>query len=194
DFYESFSRLVLDVPIIMFILSANLSVTYDNAIMTKDMLLKEEPDRQIEVINSKTASVGIALLIHAAKQQIEQGSTFEEVVAYAHAQIKKTNTLLVLKTLENLILGGRLDSVKGTVAIYLYTKFVTDGNDSGSIEVRVKVRGNKRSISRFIEQVGALAQSFDNQVIMMSHCNAEDRSKIVLADIQEKYAFKDAYL
>src|SRR5699024_1504778 len=90
DFYESYRQVDSDVPIIMFSLSANLSVTYDNAIMAKDMLLKEEPDRQIEVINSKTASVGIALLIHAAKQQIEQGSTFEEVVAYVHAQIKKT--------------------------------------------------------------------------------------------------------
>lgn len=194
DFYESYRQVNPDVPIIMFSLSANLSVTYDNAIMAKEMLLKEEPNRQIEVTNSKTASVGIALLIHAAKQQIEQGSTFEEVVAYVHAQIKKTNTLFVLKTLENLILGGRLDRVKGTVAKYLNTKLLMHGNDSGSIEVTEKVRGNKKSIRRFIEQIGEHAQSFENKVIMMSHCNAEDRAKTVLADIQEKYAFKDAYL
>src|SRR5699024_2846222 len=98
DFYESYRQVDPDVPIIMFSLSANVSVTYDNAIMAKDMLLNEELDCKIAVINTKTASVGIALLIHGSKQQIEQRSTYEEFVEYVHATITKTNTLFVLKT------------------------------------------------------------------------------------------------
>src|SRR5699024_8032055 len=103
-------------------------------------------------------------------------------------------TLFVLKTLENLILGGRVDRVKGTVAKYLNTKLLMHGNEEGSIAVTEKVRGNKKSIRRFIEQIEEQAQTFENKVIMMSHCIAEDRAKTVLSNIQEKYAFKVAYL
>lgn len=194
DFYEAYKQIDGDVPIIMLSLSQNLSATYDNAITAKNMLLKEEPDREIEVINSKTASVGIAVLLHAAKQQIEQGSSFQEVVTHIHEQIKKTNTLFVLKTLENLILGGRLDRVRGTVAKYLNTKLLMHGSEEGTIEVTEKVRGNKKSIRRFVQQIGEHVQTFENKVIMMSHCNAEERARTVLADIQEKYAFKAAHL
>lgn len=194
DFYEAYKQIDGGVPIIMLSLSQNLSATYDNAITAKNMLLKEEPDREIEVINSKTASVGIAVLLHAAKQQIEQGRSFQEVVTHIHEQIKKTNTLFVLKTLENLILGGRLDRVRGTVAKYLNTKLLMHGSEEGTIEVTEKVRGNKKSIRRFVQQIGEHVQTFENKVIMMSHCNAEERARTVLADIQEKYAFKAAYL
>ncbi|TFJ92069.1 DegV family protein [Lentibacillus salicampi] len=194
DFYEAYKQVDPEKPIIMLSLSKGLSVTYDNAVLGKNMLLEEEPDRKIEVINSKTASCGLALLLHEAKTKMDENYTYESLVDHLYERIDQTNSLFVLKTLENLIRGGRLDRVKGTIAKTLNIKPLMRGSDEGTIEVTEKVRGNKKSLRRFVEQIGEYSRNFENKVITMTHCNAENRAKKVLASIRDKYPFKDAYL
>ncbi|HLR62949.1 MAG TPA: DegV family protein [Lentibacillus sp.] len=194
DFYEAYKQVSPDTPIVMLSISKGLSVTYENAVLAKHMLLEEEPGRQIEVINSKTASCGLGLLLYEAKAKMDENYTYEQLIDHLYERVEQTNTLFVLKTLENLILGGRLDRVKGTIAKTLNIKPLMRGSDEGTIEVTEKVRGDKKSIRRFVEQIGEHTKNFEDKIITMTHCNAEDRAKKVLADIREKYPFMDAHL
>lgn len=194
DFYEAYKKIAPDQPILMLSLSKGLSSTYDNAVAGKELLLEEEPNRIIEVINTKTASCGIALLLHEANVKIQEGYTFSKLVDHMQERAEQTATLFILKTLENLVLGGRLDKVKGTIAKTLNIKLLMKASEEGSIEVSEKVRGDKKSIRRFIEQIGEYTKNVENKVISMTHCNAENRAKSVLDDIQKNYPFQDAYL
>ncbi|MGY0693670.1 DegV family protein [Virgibacillus sp. FSP13] len=194
DFYEAFKQVEQTKPIIMFSLSSGLSSTFDNAVAGKDMLLEEQPQRKIEVINTKTASCGLALLLHEASTKINEGYSFESLIEHLHERVEQTTTLFVLKTLENLILGGRLDKVKGAIAKTLNIKLLMRGSEEGTIEVTEKVRGDKKSIRHFIEQIGTYTKNVEDKVIAMTHCNAEDRANKVLAEIRNKYPFKDAIL
>jgi DegV family protein with EDD domain len=194
DFYHAFKGVDASKPILMLSLSHGLSSTYENAIAGKSMLLEEYPNRTIEVINTKTASCGIALLLQEATDQLEAGYTFHSLVEHLHNCVERMTTLFILKTLENLILGGRLDKVKGTIAKTLNIKLLMKGNNAGEIEVSEKVRGDKKSIRRFIEQIEQYTTHFEDKVISISHCNAEARAKNVLDEICNKYAFKDALL
>jgi DegV family protein with EDD domain len=194
DFYEAYKQIDRKKPIIMLSLTKGLSSTYENAVAGKNLLLEEEPDRVIEVLNTKTASCGIALLIHEANKKISENETFENIVAHLTQKIEKTTTLFVLKTLENLIMGGRLDKVKGTIAKTLNIKLLMKASEEGTIEVSEKVRGEKKSIRRFIEQIGEYTKNAEDKVIAMTHCNDEDRAKSVLAEIKKKYPFRDAYI
>ncbi|SFE35391.1 EDD domain protein, DegV family [Lentibacillus persicus] len=194
DFYEAYKQVDPNKPILMLSLSKGLSGTYENAVMGKNMLLEEEPERSIEIINSKTASCGIALLLDEAKTKIDENYSFPQLVDHLQERIEQTSTLFVLKTLENLIRGGRLDRVKGTIAKTLNIKPLMQASDEGTIEVKEKVRGEKKSVRRFIEQIGEYTKDFEDKVIAMSHCNAEARAGKVLAEIKAKYPFKEAYL
>ncbi len=195
DFYEAYKQVDPNTPIIMLSLTKGLSVTYENAVLAKTMLLDEEPDRKIEVINTKTASCGIALLLHEAKVKIEENYSYDQLVNHLNGLIEDTTTLFVLKTLENLVRGGRLDKVKGTIAKTLNIKLLMKASDDeGNIEVTEKVRGDKKSIRRFVEQIGEYTKDFEDKVISMTHCNAEERANKVLAEIRQNYPFKDAYL
>ncbi len=194
DFYEAFKQVDQTKPIIMFSLSSGLSSTFDNAVAGKDMLVDEQPHRKIEVINTKTASCGLALLLHEAGIKINEGYSFENLIEHLHERVEQTTTLFVLKTLENLILGGRLDKVKGAIAKTLNIKLLMRGSEEGTIEVTEKVRGDKKSIRHFIEQIGTYTKNAEDKVIAMTHCNAEDRANKVLAEIRNKYPFKDAIL
>ncbi|EQB38794.1 MULTISPECIES: DegV family protein [Virgibacillus] len=194
DFYEAFKQIDKQTPILMLSLTKGLSSTYENAVLGQRMLLEEEPERNIEVINTKTASSGIALLLHEAISKINDGFAFSELVEHMHQMVEHTTTLFVLKTLENLILGGRLDKVKGTIAKTLNIKLLMRASEEGTIEVSEKVRGDKKSIRRFIEQIGEYTKNVEDKVISLAHCNAEERANNVLAEIRRKYNFKDAYL
>ncbi|WP_174615741.1 DegV family protein [Virgibacillus ihumii] len=194
DFYNAYKRIDSNTPIIMLSLSKGLSATYENARLAKNMLLEEEPNRKLEVINTKTASCGIGLLLHEAKIKMEQGHTYNQLIDHLHHRVEQTTTLFVLKTLENLVKGGRLDKVKGTIAKTLNIKVLMKASEEGTIEVADRVRGDKKSIRRFIEQIGEYTKDFENKVISMTHCNAEERATHVLEEIRKKYPFKDAYL
>ncbi|MFA1822578.1 DegV family protein [Virgibacillus oceani] len=194
DFYEAYKQIDREKPIIMLSLTKGLSSTYENAIAGKNLLLEEEPDRVIEVLNTKTASCGIALLVDEANKKISEEETFENIVAHLSQKIEKTATLFVLKTLENLIMGGRLDKVKGTIAKTLNIKLLMKASEEGTIEVTEKVRGEKKSVRRFVEQIGEYTKNVEDKVIAMTHCNDEERAKSVLAEIKKKYPFKDSFI
>ncbi|WP_099156482.1 DegV family protein [Virgibacillus ndiopensis] len=194
DFYEAYKQVDPNKPIIMLSLTKGLSTTYENAVSGKNMLLEEQPNRQIEVINTKTASGGQALLLHEARKKINENYSFEELINHLYECVDHITTLFVLKSLDNLIRGGRLDKVKGAIAKTLNIKLLMRGSEEGTIEVSEKVRGDKKSIRRFIEQIGEYTKNVEDKVITLTHCNAEERAKKVLAEIRTKYAFKDAYI
>ena len=51
-----------------FTISANLSGTYNAAVMGRDMVLEEHPEKEICVIDSKATAGAMILLVRRAKQ------------------------------------------------------------------------------------------------------------------------------
>src|SRR5699024_1326910 len=129
DFYEAFKSVPETKPIIMLSISKEISTTYDNAVAAKNMLLEEEPDRKIEVINTKSASGAVGLLIHKLYEKIESGYPFEQLVEHIEKCADKTVTLFVLRTLDNLVRGGRVSKVTGKIAKTLNIKLLMRASD-----------------------------------------------------------------
>lgn len=194
DFYKAYKRVDATKPIVMLSMSAGLSSTYENAVSGKNRLLEEEPDRLIEVINTKTASCGIALLLYEASKKMKENASFEQITAHLHKRVEQTTTLFVLQTLDNLILGGRLDKVRGKIASTLNIKLLMRGNNEGQIEVTDKVRGEKKAIRRFVEQIITCTKNPQDRTLFISHGNDESRAKTVLSNIRNKLSFKENYL
>ncbi|MCF3944636.1 DegV family protein [Oceanobacillus alkalisoli] len=194
DFYEAYKKVPQDKPIIMLSLSKELSSTYQNAVAAKNMILEAEPERRIAVINTKTASGGIALLLHDLYGKIQAGDTFEQVVQHTKDRVGDTVTLFVLQTLDNLVRGGRISKVTGKIAKTLSIKLLMRGSEQGEIEVTERVRGEKRALKRFIQQIGEYTKSAENKSLFMTHCNSESRAIKLLNDIKDKYSFKETFL
>ncbi|WP_027964879.1 DegV family protein [Halalkalibacillus halophilus] len=187
DFYERFKEVDPETPILMLSLTKNLSATFQNAGIGKDMLLEEEPNRTIEIVNTKTASNGITLILNEAIKLEHQGIDFDEIVEQAKSNVERTVTLFSLKTVENLIKGGRLDKVRGTIARTLNIKLLMKASDEGDIEVTEKVRGEKKALRRLVEQIGDYTKSLDGKMITIAQSNCEEKARQVLANIKDKY-------
>ncbi|MBP3040585.1 DegV family protein [Bacillaceae bacterium Marseille-Q3522] len=194
EFYEVYKQIPKEVPIIMLSLSEGISSAYHHAVMGMNMLLEEQPDRKIAVINSRTASAGLILLLQDAANKIAEGNDFEQVVAHLQDRVEHTVTLFILKTLENLVRGGRLDKVRGAIARTLNIKLLMRASEEGTIEVTEKVRGDKKSIRRFIEQISGYISNAEDKVLTMTHCHAHERAKRVLDEIKKMYSFKKTIL
>lgn len=193
DFYHVFKKVPADRPIIVLSLSQGLSSTYTNAAAGKTMLLEEEPERQIKIIDTKTASCGISLLLYELHQKTADYNNLEELVNYIEACVEKTATLFILDTLDNLVRGGRVSKVTGKIAKTLNIKLLMREKD-GKIDVSEKVRGEKKAVRRFIDQIGEYTKDFETKSLFMTHCNSEDRASKLLEEIKAKYKFKETYL
>ncbi|WP_188207803.1 DegV family protein [Alkalibacillus aidingensis] len=194
DFYEAFKAIDPSTPILTLSLSKKLSATYQNAVIGRDMLLDEEPDRKIEVINTKTASCGMTLLLNEAIKMKVKSVDFHEIVNQTKKNVEKTITLFSLITVENLIKGGRLDKVRGAIAKTLNIKLLMKASDEGEIEVTEKVRGEKKALRRLVEQISDYTKSLDGNTIAMTHSNCEDKAKQILNQIREKYHQQEEHL
>ncbi|MHA6253020.1 DegV family protein [Oceanobacillus sp. CAU 1775] len=194
DFYEAYKSVPADKPLLMLAISKELSSTYENAVIAMNMLLDEEPERKIAVINTKSASCAVALLAHEIKNKLDSGMNFEELVKHVEECVEKTMTLFVLSTLDNLVRGGRVSKVTGRIAKTLNIKLLMRASAEGAIEVSEKVRGEKKSLARFINQIGEYTKNFENKSMFMTHYNDESRAKKILQDIKTKYSFKETFL
>jgi DegV family protein with EDD domain len=194
DFLESYKKINDDDSIIVLTISSSLSGTYDSAVLAKNMLLEEKPNRKIEVIDSSNGSPGMVILLVQAARAIEEGKSFEEVVSSLKFTIPKTNTFILLDTLENVIKGGRLDRFKGAIANVLNIKISLRVDLEGKIEVFEKVRGDKKALRQFIDAIGEHTQEFENKIVSLSHSNCEEKGREVLAEIMNRYPFKEGIL
>lgn len=194
DFYNAFKKVDKDIPILMTSISKEISSTYENALIARKQILDEEPSRKIAIINTKSASCGMGLLFEETLEKISENYTFEELVAHLENKVEDMSTLFILKSLDNIILGGRLDKVKGAIAKTLNIKLLLKATDEGNIDVSEKVRGNKRSLKRFIDQIEEYVTNVEDKTIVMTHSNAQEYGQSVLDRILNRYPFKKAYL
>ncbi|MFB1051754.1 DegV family protein [Paraliobacillus sp. JSM ZJ581] len=194
EYYEAFKAIPEEVPIIFLGISKGISSAYNHAVMGKDMLLEEQPNREIEVFSTNTSSPGLILLLNEAGEKLSEGYTFDQLVTHLHDRVDQTVTLFVLKTIDNLVRGGRLDKVKGAIAKTLNIKLLLHADQDGKVEVLEKVRGDKKALRRFVEQIGDYVSHAENKVLAITHCNAKERAEHVIQNIKETYGFKQAIL
>ncbi|MEC0229078.1 DegV family protein [Paenibacillus alba] len=189
-FFHKFEKAEVDQDILVISLSSALSSTYHHAVMGKELLLESGYKGQIEVIDSRTASLGLGVLVYKAAKMAEAHVPFAKIVEETRHSIKTSGTYFFLDTLENVIKGGRLDRVRGAVASVLNIKLLMKASDEGSVEVIEKIRGTQQALKRMIAKVGETVHDFDKDVIAVAHSNCEERAREVLGQLLEKYPFR----
>ncbi|MCR5609081.1 MAG: DegV family protein, partial [Lachnospiraceae bacterium] len=104
-------------------ISSALSGSYSSALVAKDMLLEEYPDKKIEIIDSKATGPKMTLIANYIKECIIAGQDFEEIVKNANDYTtNKTKLLFILESMENLVKNGRVSRLKGGISKILGIK------------------------------------------------------------------------
>ena len=167
-------------------LSSELSGSYNSAVLGKNLLLEEHPEKKIHVFNSRSASVGETLIAMKIEECEKAGLSFEEVVRTVEEYISGQNTFFVLENLDTLRKNGRLSSVKAFVATALKIKPVMGSTDEGTICQLDQARGMNKALVKMMEHIVSKTSDGENKVLAICHCNCPERAEMFKEAIAEK--------
>ena len=172
-------------------LSAELSGSYNSAVLGSNLLNEEKPGRQIHVFNSISDSVGKTLIAMKIQECEEAGYSFDKVIETVDAYIAGQHTFFVLDNLETLRKNGRLSKAKALVASALKIKPVMGSTDEGSICQLDQARGMNKALVKMAEQIVAKTQDSETKTLAISHCNCHERAVLLRNALQERMNVKD---
>lgn len=175
-------------------LSSELSGSYNSAVLGKNLLLEENPEKKVHVFNSRSASVGETLIGMKIQECEEMGCSFEETVEKVEAYIEEQHTFFVLDDLETLRKNGRLSKVKSLVASALKIKPVMGSTPEGTICQLDQARGINKALVKMAQNIVEKAENSQDKVLAISHCNCKDRAELLKNALLEKIEVKEVVI
>ena len=172
-------------------LSAELSGSYNSAVLGKNLYHEEYGEKDIYVFNSRSASVGETLIALKIQECEEAGMEFEEVVRTVEGYIEGQHTYFVLETLETLRKSGRLKGIKSLMASALNIKPVMGSTPQGTICQLGQARGMKKALEKMIDEVARGVKRPEEKVLAISHCNCPERAGRVKELLLERMRPRD---
>ena len=160
-------------------LSAELSGSYNSAVLGKNLYEEENGIKNIHVVNSRGAATTQVLIARKLNEYASQGMPFEEVVDKIEEYTTSLRTYFVLETLEVLRKNGRLSRLSATIAGALNIKPVMIGTRDGVIQKAAQARGMKKALAKMVEHMGSEGRDLTRRQFVISHCNCYERAVYV---------------
>ena len=173
-------------PVIAFTISSALSGSYNSACTGRNMMLEEEPDKQIAIIDSKATGPEEAMLIWRARDLILEGKAFAEIEKLLNEAAEKIHTSFALASYHNLIKSGRVSRLIGFIAGHLGFWGVGIGDEKGEIAIRGKARGSKSMVRFLVEEIQKVGVA--GKQILISHCQNEKDALSLKAALEAAFS------
>ena len=178
--------------LLVFTLTSKLSSTYSNAVLAKNMYLEENPNKRIEVIDSQTGSIGVALMILKCNELIENGKTMDEILESIDKFKKEIIFFGALDTLENAIKGGRVNPIAGRLINALNFKVIIRIED-GLVKPIDKARGGSNSLKKALEYVQNNING-SNKTMIIAHANCPEKAEKIKQFVEENAKLEEVLI
>ncbi len=183
-----------DGDVYIITLSSQLSGSYNSAELAKKLYLEEHPNKKVEVIDSRSASVGQTLIAMKIKELIEQKLPFEVVVEKVHAFRDSLKTKFVLESLDALRKNGRLTGLQAVICSALNIKPVMGATPEGTICKVDQARGIVKALIAMAKSIEEDVIKPSERILGIAHCNNYERALYVKEEIMKRIPFKDCFI
>ena len=174
-------------------LSSKLSGSYNSAVLGKNLYHETYGEKQIYVVDSRSASCGETQIAMQIARWEDEGMGYEEITEKIEKFTDGMHTYFVLDNLVTLRKNGRLSGVKALVASTLSIKPVMAG-DQGSIVQLGQSVGIKKALAKMVDHVVRDVVDAEKKCLMITHCNNPERANSVKEQILSKVKFKDVLI
>jgi DegV family protein with EDD domain len=178
DFYGHFHRLIVEQDILAVHISGKLSLTAENAqkaalrgIRSWDHLPKERHNCALEVVDSRSVSMGVGLLALFAARMAARGEKVFAIAQRLRQMVPRLHILFAVDTLDYLQRGGRIGKAQAWVGKLLAIKPIL-GVVGGEVVPVDKVRGGRRVHPRIAELVKERVDPQKPIVACVAHAQA----------------------
>jgi DegV family protein with EDD domain len=152
DFEAVFSELSkTTTDIVCITVSSKLSATHNDALMARQMLVQENPNLNIEVIDSTTATGAMGFIVLEAARVAKAGKKFSEVVEIAESMVSRVKFITVMETLKYLIKSGRAPK-SAIIGDWMNVKpIIGMVTGTGLVENLGRATGNKKARAKIVD-------------------------------------------
>lgn len=152
EMYDAIENQVIDNnEVVGIFMSSDMSGTYSNACLAKNLILENYPNAIIEIIDSRSNSMQLGFAVLTAARAVYQGKPINKVIDIAKNTIKRSKFLFIPDTLEYLKKGGRIGGASALIGtIFQIKPILTVVN--GKTELFDKVRTKKRAIQSMVDK------------------------------------------
>lgn len=161
-------------------LSSGLSGTFNTVRLVADQCHQ----LKTAVIDSKSLSMGLGVVVEQAARWIEEKVDFDSLIAKTQSMIQRTKGFYVLKTLDYLRRGGRINTVQAAVASILDLKPIISINEEGKYYSYKQVRGRRQSINELFEIARRAVESGRSKIAVV-HGGAVEEARDLLERIKK---------
>lgn len=166
-------------------MSGGISGTANAALMAKQELDEEYPDRKIVVIDTLAASLGEGLFVIKAAEQLKDGIALDAIEEAIRAQVPSMCQSFTVDDLKYLKNTGRVSGAAAIIGNVLSIHPILIGDYEGKIVVKAKVRGMKRTLDALAERYAELALS-KTETIGIAHADNEEGKAYLVQRLRDK--------
>lgn len=138
-------------PCVFLCFSSGLSGTFDSAALLFSQMKEEIPELDIQLVDTKFASVAEALFVYEAINQREKGLTADELVAWAAEARYFLNCQFMVEDLDALRRGGRIPASVAFAGSKLDVKPLLSIDLDGKLTLTGVARGRKKGLKALLE-------------------------------------------
>ena len=142
--------------------------------------------KNIKVIDSYSASVGLGLLAIYAVDLKQRGKSYNQIVKSIDKEKDNIQLFLLLNDLTYITRGGRLpNEIKVISNLFRLTPVL--GNKKGKISARGILFGKKKRVEKFVKFLGSKIKEHKKYHIMVAHANDIKKGEKLLNLLLKKH-------
>lgn len=149
-------------------ISSKLSGSYNSAMIARDLVLEQYPEKKIAVIDSQATSGSMILMARLINDMIAQGAHFEKIEDAVLALRDRQHILFTLSSFDNLVRNGRMPKLVGVLAKTMKMRIIGAGVE-GQIQIIHKCRGEQNTLMTLIKDMKACGDLARRHVVI-THC------------------------
>jgi DegV family protein with EDD domain len=184
DFANVYNELAKETDEIISIhITSQESGTYNSALLGKELV---EGNCRVEVVDSKSVSMSMGMLVIAAAREAMAGKGLDQVADFVRRLVPSMHLMVLVDTLRYVIRGGRLNKPTGLVGSVLRVRPLLTVKEGD-----LSVVGVARTKAKAVERLVTFAKSFSRvKEIAVAYTTEHDEARHLLDRL--KAAFPDA--
>ncbi|MGL5380726.1 DegV family protein [Clostridium sp.] len=174
--------------------SSGLSGCINSAILARESLKEKYDDLDIEIIDSKCASLGLGAMVYYLVNILNENKDCKEAVNWIENNKLKLNHWFTVDDLNHLKRGGRLSAAKAIVGTMLNVKPIMNVDDDGKLQPVEKTKGRKKSLKVLKDKLKSKIIDSEKQTIFISHGDAQEEAEYLKELILSEVKVKDVVI
>lgn len=170
--------------VIVITISANLSGSYEAAVMAKG-LVEEEGPRNIHIVNSRAAGGKLEYLVTVLDRYLTTNPTFEDACAFIDQAEEASQVLFSLSSYDNLTKSGRMPKAAGLIANKLSIRILGIASSEGTIKIVAPTRGSKKTVAKIVSAMKS--DGYQGGLVFIDHVENEKGAQELADKIHETW-------